>query len=351
MPAPHTRWRFHLTWLCLSLGAACPALAQQGDERLLSDAEIAGLERENALWRLVRPDEDEAANLVRIRAAGFTAEEVAAVEPRLAAMWRVPFERNFGWLRPETAEQIRAVDRQFIVRMRVTRLYATTGIRAGGLAPVKVEALNRLWRGAILRALDYDEIAEFRLMNSASAREEMRRVQGLVLTEDELRTLFVWRREYDARQVPVQPDARLTAMQQEARLDQWQRTRDLLGDERFVRYLERDHPGFETMRRALHKLQVTDASVALNLWWLRQKEGYVRNQEPRGPVRDELTVDLRAKVAALIGEMPLADYLADEDARWLVIRGRQYRPGSANVPPREWQRGTIHRPAQGTGTP
>lgn len=320
-------------------------------EHLLTDAEVAGLERENQLWRLVRPDEDTVANLARIRAAGFTAEEVAAVEPRLAAMWDVPFERNFGWLRPETAEQIRAVDRQFIARMRATRLYAATGVRAGGQAPVKVEALNRLWRGAILRALDYDEIAEFRLMNSTTAREEMRRVQDLVLTEDELRTLFVWRREYDARQVPVQPDARLSPAQQEARLDQWRRLRDLLGDERFVQYLERDHAGFETMRRALEKVQVTDARLALNLWWLRQNEGYVRNQEPRGPVRDELTAVLRVKVAALIGEAPLADYLTDEDARWLVIRGRQYRPGPANVPPREWQRGTIHHPAQKTGTP
>lgn len=327
------------------------ATAEVTDERMLTDEEVAGLERENKLWRLVRPDEDTAANLARIRAAGFTAEEVAAMEPRLAAMWDVPFERNFGWLRPETAEQIRAVDRQFITRMRVTRLYAATGIRTGGLAPVKVEALNRLWRGAILRALDYDEIAEFRLMNSASAREEMRRVQDLTLTEDELRTLFVWRREYDVRQVPVQPDARLSSVQQEARLDQWRRTRDLLGDERFVRYLERDHAGFETMRRALKKVQVTDASVALNLWWLRQKEGHVRNEEPRGPVRDELTAALRVKVAAIIGEAPLADYLADEDARWLVIRGRQYRPGPANVPPREWQRGTIHHPARNTGTP
>lgn len=320
-------------------------------QHLLTDAEVAGLERQNQLWRLVRPDEDKAANLARIRAAGFTAEEVAAVEPRLAAMWDVPFERNFGWLRPETAEQIRAVDRQFIARMRATRMYTATGVRAGGQAPIKVEALNRLWRGAILRALDYDEIAEFRLMNSASAREEMRRVRDLVLTEDELRTLFVWRREYDARQVPVQPDVRLSAAQQEARLDQWRRLRDLLGDERFVQYLERDHPGFATMRRALDKVQVTDASVALNIWWLRQNEGYVRNQEPRGHVRDELTAALRVKVEVLIGEAPLTDYLADEDARWLVIRGRQYRPGPANVPPREWQRGTIHHPAQRTGTP
>jgi len=301
----------------------------------MTDAEIQALSRQNALWRQVRPDEDVAANLERLRQAGAEAAEVAALEPRLAEIWEVPFERNFGWLHEGTVERVREIDRQFIMRMRATRLYRATGVRAGGEPPPSVAALNRLWRRAILKALDYDEVAEFRLMNSGSAREEMQRVEGLVLTGDEIRTLFVWRREYEGRRIPAMPDANLSAAQQEDRFDEWRRKRHLLGDERFARYLEREHPGFAGMQRALGKINVIDPTAALDLWWLRQKEGFVRNQEPRVAVRDEMTTSMRRRAREIMGEERLAEYGKDPDSRWIVIpeRPNQRRPRAAVTSP------------------
>lgn len=326
MSAPHPRRLFRLTWLCLTLGLAGPACAQPGEERLLNDAEIAGLERENALWRRVRPEDDVAANLARMRQAGASENEIARLELRLAAMWQVTFERNFGWLHEDTVAKIKEIDREFITKVRATRLHEITGIQAGGRVPLSYHSLERSWRSAILRALEYDEVAEFRLMNSASARDEARRVEGLPLTPDEVRTLFVWRREFDGKQVPALPEAKLTSVQQEERLDQWHRQRFLLGDERFALYLGREHAAFERMRTALARAGVPDATAALELWWLREKEGYARNQEPRLAIRDGLTTAIRGKAAKLIGETRLAEYSQDPDARWLVIPKRPEPP-------------------------
>lgn len=144
----------------------------------------------------MRPVESVEENLARLGAAGFTPAEVAAIQPRLAAMWDVPVERNFGWLHEDTVREIREIDRQFIGRMRAVRLCEAMGIRSGGRAPGNVNSITRLWRGVVFKVLDYDEIAEFRLMNSASAREVGRLVEGLTLSDDELRTLFEWQRDF-----------------------------------------------------------------------------------------------------------------------------------------------------------
>lgn len=302
-------------WLGSGLFAAEPA-----SDRLLTDAEVRALERENQLWRLVKPEEEVAANLDRMRKAGASEREIGALELRLTGMWTVAFERNFGWLREDTIERIKEIDRQFITKMRATRLHAATGIQPGGQLPASVPSIERSWRRAILRALDYDEIAEFRLMNSTLARDEMQRAEGLTLTEDERRTLFVWRREFEGRRIGSSaPGAVLSAWQQREILDEWRRIRDLLGDERFATYLAQAQASFGRMREALARSGEPRPTPTLDLWWLRQGYDLMRSDRDPG-VRNgnELKAEVRAKALALLGEEPLERYLAEEDGRWLV---------------------------------
>jgi hypothetical protein len=332
MPAPHIGWLLRLTWLCLSLVSASPAFGQQGDERLLSDAEIAGLERENAMWRLVKPGEGMQANVTRLRQAGYSPEDIAALQPQLAAVFTVPFERNFGWLRPETVEEVREIDRQFIGRMRAVQLYRRSGVQVGDSARESMGSINRQWRDAILEVLDHRESAEFRLMNSGSARDETRLTKGLTLTADEQRTLFGWRQDYDGRHgVPLGTTSGLSAWQREAQLDQCGRIRYLLGDERFAIYLSRVNPGFEQMRAALSRLGETNSAAMLDLWWLRQREAVAIDRRIGLKVqeRNELVARLRGRAAGLLGEVRLAAYLEDEDGRWLTTTVRQRKMTSA----------------------
>jgi hypothetical protein len=332
MPTPHIRRRLRLTWLCLSLGAAWPAFAQQSAERLLSDAEFAGLERENAMWRLVKPEEGVQANAARLRQAGYSPDEVAVVQPRLAAMWAVPFERNFGWLRPDTVEQIRAIDRQFISRMRAFQLYRHTGVRIGDSARESMGSINRQWRDSIMEVLDHRESAEFRLMNSGTARDETRLTKGLALSADEQRTLFGWRRDYDGRHgVPLGTTTGLSGWQREAQLDQCGRIRYLLGDERFAIYLGRVNPGFDRMRATLVRLGEANSTAMLDLWWLRQREAVAIDRRIGLKVqeRNELVAQLRGRAASLLGEVRLAAYLEDDDGRWLTTTVRKRKIAGA----------------------
>jgi hypothetical protein len=303
-------------------------------EELLTDSEIAAMDRENGMWRLANPDQGLAANITRLKQAGYSDEEIAALQPRLAAMWTVPFERNFGWLRPDAVERIRAVDHEFVGRMRAAQLYDRTGVRTGTGGQETTAAVNHQWRVAILQALTNDELVEFQLMNSTAARQESRLTRGLALTGDEQRTLFEWRRDYDGRHgSPLSTESGLSAWQRELLLDQCRRLRDLLGDARFAVYLSRINPGFERMRIALDRGGEVKPATALELWWLRQKD-YPEIDSQRGvtvPGRAALLARLQERVAGILGEAKLKAYLEDTDGRWLAAA--QHRRSAAAVLP------------------
>lgn len=320
-------------WLALLLGGPwlAAATAEPEAEKILSPAELAALDRENAMWRMVNPDEDMAVNLARLKTAGFTEKEVAALQPQLAELWDIPVERNFGWLHDETVAQIREIDRQFVVRVRAARLFEGTGIRRGG-DPVGVAELTRLWRAAILKALNYDELAEFRLMNSPAARELTQLVKDLPVTDDELRTLFEWQREFAGTHAAGPAFVSQPVWQRQEQLDQWQRIRDLLGDARFAVYLDRASPTFSKMHLALDNTGPISPTVALDLWWLRQKEGWTRDQEHVAKKRDALTAQLKARTVALLGQAQADKYAQNPDGRWLTIPVRVQRRANQSVP-------------------
>ena len=288
-------------------------------ERVMSATELKQLERENAMWRQVRVEEDAAANMRRWREAGFTAAEVAALQPQLTLLWAVPAERNFGWLRAETVEQIKAVDREYIVRMRAVRLQLV-GIRGGQPRGSSEVTVNQQWRQAILKVLDYDEVSEFRLMNSVSAQKIGRLVDDLDLTPGEQRMLFTWQKEFDGMYGtdPFSPGTRRADLL-EAKLEQWSLIRGLLGDERFSIYLARAEPDFVAMRQELVASLILSPTETLDLWWLHQKYDLAKSRQRVTTPRfiQGLAGEYQGEVTKLMGAERSEVYFALEAGRWL----------------------------------
>jgi hypothetical protein len=312
---------FQLCLLPLLLAQGLPA---RGEEKLLSPAELTALDRQNRMWRMVRADQDVAANLQAWRKAGFSVKEVEELRLRLTELWTVQLDRNFGWLRPETVEKIQALDQEFIPRLRAARLYAAIGIRVGAEKTGTVVAVDQQWRRAILRLLDYDELAEFRLTNSIAARDLSRLLEGITLTTGEERRLFQLERDFRNayERVPAGAPRAQDPGEREAWLDHLAAMREELGNERFAVYLRRANAEFEAMDAALGRLTETRPGAALDFWWLRQKlvsqygkGGAASSREWQGVV-----ADTRAQAQEMLGNQALADYLTSDNARWL--RGR-----------------------------
>lgn len=317
-------------------------------EKLLTPAEITAIDRENDMWRLVQADEEVARNLEILREAGFAADDIKRMEPRLTELWTIPFERHFGWLTAETVEQIQEIDRTYIARMRAARVRMAVGIQIMAPYESTPRQVSAQWHWAVLKALEYDELAEFRLMNSPSARQVDVWTKGMALTESERRQLNEWQRDYDA--VYGRDAARGTwsgaennRWRQEARLEQLGRVRDLLGDERCGAYLEAMNPAFHRMGERLGEAGASGPTTALNVWWIRQKYQLARAGENRRTELDALATAERDELTTLLGPETFARYTADADERrWLypqravVQRGSpavmKYKP--VGIPPR-----------------
>jgi hypothetical protein len=304
-----------------------------GEERVLSVAELNAMDRENAMWRVASVDHEVSEVIGQWRATGFNEAEVNALHTRLTELWTVTAERNFGWLHEDTVEQVKSVDREFIPRMRAVRLYQATGIRSTRYPPASVSGLNRMWRQAILRVLAYDEIAEFMLMNSPSARESARLAEGLKLSMAEQRLLFGWQREFDL----ANAGASLGGLAvrrfdwREARLDHWDRVRELLGDDRFVVFLSRAEQEFDDMRAELARIGAGETTMALDLWWVRQKHEISRGRVPLSTDRTlrQRDAEVQASALAVLGEEQFQLYARSDHARWLF--SSRVRPGATVV--------------------
>jgi hypothetical protein len=325
--------KFLTAALGLVLLAPLAAAASRDDARILSEEELKAMEREDGMWRVLHVDEELPACVDRLRAAGYTAAEINAFEPGLREIWETTIERNFGWLQEETVEKIKAVDREFIARIRVARLRVTAGLALKDFPPADESTLNRQWRKALLRVLDYDEIAEFRLMNTGAAREASRLLQGISLTKDEQRVLFLGERDH-ARDYGTTPfDAAGSDWRERAnaRLDHYAAVREVLGPDRFAVYLERAAPDFAQMREALGGNPPVSVTAVIELWWLRKQREIAAGRKGAMTGRDRLALDAELQKSALqlLGKDKFAGYFQRDDARWL---GPRYSPLLAGFP-------------------
>lgn len=295
-------------------------------ERIFTAGELAALDRENAMWRQVRADAEVPEILQAWRRAGFTAEEVDACAPRLARLWEVSSARHFGWLHEDTVEQLKQVDREFVIRMRAVRLREETGVQLAGYPSASPREVDRQWRQAILRVLDYDEIAEFMLMNSHAAREAVRLCEGIELSADEQRRLFLWHREFDLahERDGIAPGRSRDPAWREARLDHLAKVQELIGVDRFAIYLGRAEPGFEEMKKALSGIEAGGNASAVEVWWIRQRLELARARQPLLTANNvrEADAQAQARVAAVLGEECFRRYAEGDHALWLFSTKR-----------------------------
>jgi hypothetical protein len=302
--------------------ATCLAAAlTRAAEPLLSSEEIRRLDRENHFWRALRVDEDVEANLARLRDLGASDLEIAAFTPKFAALWDVTYHREFGWLRPEQVDAIKAVDRRFVARLRAVRVRRTTGIALDPTARDETAlAVTARWQRAVLRILEYDQLAEFRLMNSATAERTARHFENVPLTDDERRTLYEWQHDYE---LSAGPDGRkLRHDLLDVRLDHWRRIRDLIGDDRFAVYLASDEPNFARMHDALG--EQVGSTTALDAWWIRERFHLaLGGSREFGLSSAKLATRAESALRERLSEPLFAHYIASDDAKWVTGYRRQ----------------------------
>lgn len=299
---------------------AAHSWAQQHDDgTILTLADLATLERENAMWRMTRVEENVDENLRRLRAAGFTVEEVNALRPRLREIWEIELPREFGWLPEETIERIKAVDGEFVIRLRAVRRFEATGVRAGNKGPEDVRSMNRAWQRALMRALDVRDVAEFRLMNSVSAQTVHKLAKGISLTTGERRVLCHWQREFDGTYgAEIKFSDRFKQAEfKAAQLDHWDRFRQLLGDQRFATYLSNADSTFDQTSRALSQIEHRNPTETLEVWFIRQKYEIARVHTSGRNGRETIMTDVIEKMNALLGPKTFSAYRGTEGAEWL----------------------------------
>lgn len=292
------------------------AISDGAEDRLFSPEEFALLDRENKLWRKVRPEDDIAVNLSTLRAAGFSEAELLAAQPRLTELWTIPHERYYGWLPAATAMKIQAIDRAFIVQMRAALLRTVRGVQLDRFPRSSPQEVNARWRREILRALDYDEIAEFRLMNSPAARDVGERADAFALTEDERRLLIEWEREFRSIYSGYY-GGRNDLMREEAGLDHWGRMRELLGDDRFLIYLARSEKDFAKMSARLRAIPGVTATQILDVWWVRRALQIARRGVGQWPRILQLAHEAEDKTSRLLHAGAFHAFAVSEEAAWM----------------------------------
>lgn len=305
------------------VGAAMQAQVEAADtfviDPLLTEDEIAWLERENAMWRIVRVDDDAKTNLKRLKQSGFSPEEVAQIQERLLSIWDVDVQRNRGNLPDEAMERIKEIDAKFVTRLRAVRLYEVTAIQPGFRLPETMGELHRDWQRSIRRVLDHEEFNEFRLLNSPSALRMTRLLEGVEVNPLELRTICLWQREFErAYGFQRGPTERKRDVGfKEAQIEHGRRIQALLGSARFATFLRREDPAFDRLAQALGPTHATDHPTGLTLWWMHQEHDVALMKASRRiSERERLQEELTGKVMALLGPDRYESYRNQADEIW-----------------------------------
>ena len=310
-----------LLWLGLAtIGFFVLPLERSAEgERLLSSADLAVLDRDNAMWRLVHVDEDVESNLGHWREKGFAEADVNRLKPTLIALWDVEVQRNYGWLSQDAVERIQVVDKKYLSRLRALRLFFGFGIRNDVLQPEGMVALTREWQRAIQYKLDDRELMEFRLMNSRSAQTIARLGKGLNFSTDEMRTLCEWQREFEEQHErdPRNQGYFHRSWRAEDNLDYWTNVRSLLGDSRTIVYLARADLEFDRMNQAIARLGEGAPTTVLDLWWMKEKREIANARTHDRQEWDRVCRLTHNGAEELLGKVRFAQYSQDETARWL----------------------------------
>jgi len=319
-------------WLSLCLAAWVSASGRES-ERIYSLDEVAVIDRENKLWRLVDAAKTVEANIQGLLAARFPAAEVEALKPRLVAMWAVDLGLRLDGVDQTTLAKIKELEPEYAIRLRRARVRALVVRLGGEHEPLTPVAIQGRWRSEIMRLLDDRELQEFTLMNAPSAVALDKLTKNITLTLDERRTLYRWKQDFVGEKLMLSSQSHfrggeLSAHLLEAQLDYWRQIRELLGDDRFAVFLKAADPGFERMAGELDRIGGVHAAQVLDLWEIRKKDEVENSLIPSGSSRYGRAIKLYESAAAILGAEALAIYEQSGDAKWLE-RNNPFQGGKA----------------------
>ena len=322
--------KFLFCTCALAVSIATPAIGKPA-ERIYTLAEAAAIDRENDMWQMVDATQETEPNIVRLRVAGFPAAEVEEFKVRLAAFWESEPLPYYGRLDRETVAKLKEVEREYQVRMREAIIRKETGLTRGQHAPETPGEVRNLWRRAIIGQLEYREIKEFLLLNSASARGLYRLTKDVTMTLGERRRLCELQQDID--RIAARPAGTRweIAAQQEVLLNDRQRMRRVLGDDRFMLYLQAADARFAEMAAVLKAIAGVNHGKILDLWVLRKKDQLEEEPLNWGSASTQRRLKTYESAVAVLGKEALGAYQDNADANWLLKNGPAKIPEDAFV--------------------
>lgn len=307
-------------WCCTCLLAVSVLMSPKGRaaERIYTLAEAAAIDRENAMWQMVDAALGTDQNIARMRAAGFPSGEVEEFKGRLAAFWESEPLPYYGRLDRETVVKLKGLEREYQIRMREAFIRKETGLTRGQYAPETPGEVRNQWRRAIIGLLEYREIKEFLLLNSASAQGLYRLTRGVPMTLGERRVLCELQQDIDRISARSAENRWQIVAQQEVLLNDWHRMRRVLGDERFMVYLQAANAAFAQMAGVLKPIEGVNNGKILDLWWIRKRGEMPEEPMNWGSANYQRQLKTYESAVMVLGEAALTTYQENTDAEWLL---------------------------------
>jgi len=323
---------FFCTWLVVILAVAS-AEGREIKERVYTLDEVAAIDRENKLWRLVDATKTVEDNIQRLLSAGFSSTDVEAIRGRLVVMWEIDLGLRLDWLDQATLGRIKELEPEYAIKLRRARVHAEIFRLGGEHEPLTPSAIQGRWRSEIMRLLDDRELQEFTLMNSLSAVALDKLTKDITLTLDERRTLYRWKQDFEGEKLMIQSQSHfrggeLSAHLREAQLDYWRQLREFLGDARLAVFLKAADPGYDRMAGELDQIGGVQASQVLDLWEIRKKDEVNNSLIPSGSSRYRRAIKVYESAVAVLGAEVLEIYKQSGDANWLE-RNNPFQGGKA----------------------
>ena len=283
-------------------------------------SEVAAIDRENKLWRLVDANEGVDANMQRLVAAGVSVAEIEKFKPRLIELWGdIDPSLQIDWLDQKTLAKIEALKPDYVIPMRRARINHELYRLGAENLPVTPDGIKSRWRDAIWSILDLDQREKFTLMNSARAIALSRLIKDLPTTTQE--RLSLCQLQQDSYRDKFSPDgntpAQIIVNGKQAWLHYWQNMRDLLGDERFANYMRKSDAGFGRMSFVLDQITGMNGKMVLDFWWIRKKDELEDARTPGELSHFQRKMEIYDSAAAVLGSNGMIIYLADDDSKWL----------------------------------
>jgi hypothetical protein len=307
-----------IAWTCIvsSLVAVASVHLRGAEPEIVEQPDFTALERKNEMWRSVDPSRGLESNAARLRASGIPANEVEAATAQLKRLWSEKTYRDLEGFSAETVTAVREVDDEFLPRFRAARLRETTGVGPAGPSSAQ---LQLEWDRALLRAVTYEEIAQFRLMNGPSAKSIARALEGVYVSLPERKDLVSLQRSFDAMSRIRGGSRRSSIVSPTAGQELLDQYRIILGDERFAVFLWRAHDSFRKMHEAFAHDRST-LRATLVAWDLRASYTARIREASYESERERLRAEACKELERVVGSTALTAYAKTEDGRWLQQR-------------------------------